>query len=56
MLAVNRDKRYQTMDEVAAAIESVSLTYKIAVAGATVCAGAVLLLFGLLLQRIYHVF
>ena len=56
MLAVNRDKRYQTMDEVAAAIESVSLTYKIAVAGATACAGAVLLLFGILLQRIYHVF
>jgi eukaryotic-like serine/threonine-protein kinase len=56
MLTVNRDKRFQSMEEVVAAIERPSLSNKIIIAAAAVLASAWLLIMGMFLQRIFHVF
>jgi serine/threonine protein kinase len=56
MLAVNRDKRFQSMEEVIAAIEKPSLTYKILIAAAATIAGAMLFIFGMFLERFFPIF
>jgi serine/threonine protein kinase len=54
MLAVNRDRRFQTMAEVIEAIERPSLTFKHGMAAAAALTGAVLFILGMFLERFFH--
>jgi serine/threonine protein kinase len=56
MLAVNRDRRFQTMAEVIEAIERPSLIFKYGMAAATALAGGVLFILGMFVQRFFHLF
>jgi serine/threonine protein kinase len=55
MLIVNREKRFQSMEDVIEAIERPSLTLKIFVAAALALCGALLFIAGVFLQRLLHV-
>lgn len=56
MLAVNRDRRFQTMTEVIEAIERPSLIYRQGMVAATALAGGVLFILGMFMQRFFHFF
>ena len=54
MLTVNREKRFQSMEEVIAAIERPSLTLKLFIAMASTLVGVLLFILGMLLQRYFY--
>jgi serine/threonine protein kinase len=56
MLSVNREKRFQTMGQVIAAIERPMLRYRMALAALAVLLAALLFFLGALLQRFFHIF
>ena len=56
MLMVNREKRFQSMEQVIDAIERPSLRSKIIMAAYTALAGALLFFVGTLMQRFMHIF
>jgi hypothetical protein len=53
---VNREKRFQSMEQVIDAIERPSLRSKIIMAAYTALAGALLFFVGTLMQRFMHIF
>jgi eukaryotic-like serine/threonine-protein kinase len=56
MIAVNREKRFQSMEAVVDAIDGNSLAHKSVLIGAMACLGSLLLLLGMLLERFFHIF
>jgi serine/threonine-protein kinase len=56
MIAVRREKRFQSMDAVVNAIDGNTLAHKIVLIGAISAIGILLLAIGMLLQRFLHIF
>jgi serine/threonine-protein kinase len=54
MLMVNREKRFQSMEDVIKAIERPSLTLKLFIALASTLVGVLIFILGILLQRYFH--
>jgi eukaryotic-like serine/threonine-protein kinase len=56
MLAVNREKRLQSMDAVVEAIDGNTLMHKSILIGSLALLGALLLVLGMMLERFFHIF
>jgi serine/threonine protein kinase len=54
MLMVNREKRFQSMEDVIKAIERPSLTLKLFIALASTLVGVLIFILGIMLQRYFH--
>jgi serine/threonine protein kinase len=56
MIAVNREKRFQSMDDVVDAIDGNTLMHKIMLIGSLASCGALLFILGMLFERFFHIF
>ncbi len=56
MLSVNREKRFQSMEEVIDAIDGNTFSHKVVFFGSMALIGALLLVLGMLVERFFHIF
>jgi eukaryotic-like serine/threonine-protein kinase len=56
MIALNREKRYQSMEEVISAIDGSTFKHRLILIGSLTAVGCLVLLIGMLLERFFHFF
>jgi eukaryotic-like serine/threonine-protein kinase len=54
MMTVNREKRFQSMEAVVAAIDGSALKHRLVFIGSLIVVGALIFLLGMILERFYH--
>jgi hypothetical protein len=55
MLVVNREKRFQSMEELISAIDGKTITHRLVMFGSYACAAALILLMGMVLERLFQI-